>query len=152
MTLSGSVTNKEYYEKILDKTDKYGIKQNIRFLGECKDMDSLYQRATAVIIPSVYEGFGRVAVEAMNNGCLVIGKNTGGSKEQFDNGKEITGKEIALRYTTTKQLTKQLLYASQISAEEYSLVVKNSQLVINQLYTKQQNAREIFNFYSNIMK
>ena len=43
-------------------------------------------KALALFVPSSFEGFGFITVEAMFCGCLVIGRNTGGTKEQFDNG------------------------------------------------------------------
>ena len=55
-----------------------------------------------LIVPSKCEGFGLVTVEGMLNGSLVVGKDTGGTKEQFDNGKSFCGKEIGLRYNTEK--------------------------------------------------
>jgi glycosyltransferase involved in cell wall biosynthesis len=35
--------------------------------------------ATALIVSSYHEGFGFITVEAMFNGCLVIGNNKGGT-------------------------------------------------------------------------
>ena len=63
------------------------------------------RQAKAIIIPSHNEGFGRCMPEAMFNGCLCIGHDTGGTKEQMDNGTEATGEDIALRYQTEDQLT-----------------------------------------------
>ena len=45
----------------------------------------------------------------MYNHCLVIGRNTAGTKEQFDNGLDQTGEEIGLRFDSDLEL-KTLMY------------------------------------------
>lgn len=62
------------------------IASQVVFLGMRKDIYSLMKDAMALIVPSYWEGFGFITTEAMFNGCLVIGRNTSGTKEQFDNG------------------------------------------------------------------
>jgi glycosyltransferase involved in cell wall biosynthesis len=54
-------------------------------------INSLYQYASALIYPSLYEGFGLPPLEAMANGCPVISSNAGplpevngGAAEYFD--------------------------------------------------------------------
>ncbi len=51
---------------------------NIKFLGYVSDADlpSLYSGAQAVIVPSLYEGFGLTTLEAMACGTPVITSNT----------------------------------------------------------------------------
>jgi len=51
---------------------------NIKFLGYVSDADlpSLYSGAQAVIVPSLYEGFGLTTLEAMACGTPVIASNT----------------------------------------------------------------------------
>ncbi len=45
------------------------------------DLAWLYQRATALIFPSFYEGFGLPILEAMGQGCPVITGNSGATAE-----------------------------------------------------------------------
>ena len=54
---------------------------NVKFLGIRKDIYSLMKNAMALVVSSPSEGFGFITVEAMLNGCLVIGRNTAGTKE-----------------------------------------------------------------------
>ena len=51
---------------------------NIKFLGYVSDIDlpALYSGAQAVIVPSLYEGFGLTTLEAMACGTPVIASNT----------------------------------------------------------------------------
>ncbi len=91
----------EYVEKM-----KYG--DRVEMLGFTKDVYSLMSHARAIIIPSFYEGFGLICVEAMMNHCLVIGRNTAGIKEQFDNGMKNTGHEIGIRFNNLTELVQAL--------------------------------------------
>jgi glycogen synthase len=53
------------------------------FLGWVGDdmLHSLYRVAEIVIVPSIYEPFGLVALEAMASGCLCVVADTGGLRE-----------------------------------------------------------------------
>jgi glycogen(starch) synthase len=53
------------------------------FLGWTGDdvLHSLYRAAEVVIVPSIYEPFGLVALEAMASGCLCVVADTGGLRE-----------------------------------------------------------------------
>ena len=43
--------------------------------------NNFYSRSSIAIVPSLYESFGMVAVEAALHGCVVIAKNVGGLPE-----------------------------------------------------------------------
>ena len=62
--------------------------QKTTYLGwvDNKDIDAYYQACDAVIMPSRWEGFGLVAVEAMRNSKAVIVSNKGALPELIDNG------------------------------------------------------------------
>lgn len=56
-----------------------GLSERIKFLGSVEDADvaALYRSATALIFPSLFEGFGLPVVEAMSCGCPVITSTRG---------------------------------------------------------------------------
>jgi glycogen synthase len=60
-----------------------GISRCGSFLGWVGDdmLHSLYRAADLCIVPSIYEPFGIVALEAMASGCLCIVADTGGLRE-----------------------------------------------------------------------
>ncbi len=69
--------------------EKFGLTDTIQFLG-AKDQTLLpeyYAAATAVIMPSDYESFGMVALEAMASGTPVIASEVGGLQFLIENGK-----------------------------------------------------------------
>ncbi len=66
------------------------------FLGWIGDdvLHLLYRIADVCVVPSIYEPFGLVALEAMASGCPCIVADTGGLREVVPHG------EVGLRFRT----------------------------------------------------
>jgi glycogen(starch) synthase len=62
---------------------KLGLLQHGSFIGWTGDdrLHSLYRVADLCVVPSIYEPFGLVALEAMASGCLCLVADTGGLRE-----------------------------------------------------------------------
>jgi glycogen synthase len=62
---------------------RLGLARHGSFLGWVGDdmLHSLYRVADLCIVPSIYEPFGLVALEAMASGCLCVVADTGGLRE-----------------------------------------------------------------------
>jgi glycogen(starch) synthase len=71
-----------------------GLTRSGTFLGWIGDdvLHSLYRIADVCVVPSIYEPFGLVALEAMASGCPCIVADTGGLREVVPNG------EVGLRF------------------------------------------------------
>ncbi len=74
-------------KKWLEKIEKIDLKKRIYITGHLPDDDlkALYNGATALVYPSLYEGFGLPIVEAMACGCPVICSNTASMPEVAGN-------------------------------------------------------------------
>ena len=59
------------------------IPSNVELIENTPDMKSIYGRTRLVVMPSVYESWGRVGVEAMASGIPVIAHPTPGLKESL---------------------------------------------------------------------
>ena len=61
---------------------------NVHLLGWVphQEIDSYMQCFDAVVVPSLWEGFGLIALEAMRNGKAVLASRTGGLAEQIIDG------------------------------------------------------------------
>lgn len=72
-----------------------GLGEHVSFLGWVGPdvLDSLYQVADVCLVPSIYEPFGLVALEAMARGCPCVVADTGGLREIVPHG------EVGLRFT-----------------------------------------------------
>jgi glycogen(starch) synthase len=62
---------------------KLGLMEHGTFIGWTGDdvLHSLYRIADRCLVPSIYEPFGLVALEAMASGCPCIVADTGGLRE-----------------------------------------------------------------------
>src|SRR5690606_21175725 len=78
--VAGSGTHEE---ELKAQAAELGLMKYGRFLGWIGDdvLHSLYRIADLTVVPSIYEPFGLVALEAMASGCPCIVADTGGLRE-----------------------------------------------------------------------
>ena len=151
LLLAGSAMSHEGSVCLLKYCEENHIKDQVLFLGARNDIDYLMQKAYAVIVASDFEGFGRVTAEAMLNGCLVIGRNTTGTKEQFENGLSLTGEEIGIRFEGDEDLSEKMHMAVSLTKEKYNEYTKRAKIVVESLYTPQKCADDIYNFFKSVL-
>jgi glycogen(starch) synthase len=89
--VAGSGTHEEELKK---QAAELGLMDHGTFLGWIGDdvLHSLYRIADACVVPSLYEPFGLVALEAMASDCPCIVADTGGLREIVSHG------EVGLRF------------------------------------------------------
>ncbi len=58
-----------------------GLKNKVSFYGQVRDVHKFYQLSDAIVIPSFYDPFANVTVEALSMGLLVISSPYNGGKE-----------------------------------------------------------------------
>jgi glycosyltransferase involved in cell wall biosynthesis len=69
-----------------ERAARLGISEAVRFHGFVPDVARLYENASVVVVPSLGEGFGMVALEAAERGRAVIASSVGGLPEIVDDG------------------------------------------------------------------
>jgi len=74
----GKDKNIPSYERILEKL---GVRDMVTFLGPVNDVKPLYQFADCAVIPSYYDPFANVTVEALAMGLFVISSKYNGGSE-----------------------------------------------------------------------
>lgn len=151
LKIAGDTKNVHYYSFLLNEVKRLHIEERVDFLGMRKDVNDLMADAYLMIAPSKFEGFGRITAEAMQNGALVLGHNTAGTKEQFDNGLEITGEEIALRYSNHQELVMAMCEVVDNGIEHYFPMIERSQQVVKELYSTECSVRKVYDFYKLIL-
>lgn len=89
LAIAGKIHEASIYgSKILDQIMNHPSKEKIRLLGRVSDdeLGELYTTSDLLILPSKYEGFGLVAMEAQAYGMPVIASKVGGLCEVIDDG------------------------------------------------------------------
>ncbi len=142
----------KFRAKLENLIEEKGLRERILLKGPTNNIYSIMQNSKAIIVASKSEGFGRITAEAMQNGCLVIGKDTAGTKEQFDNGKQMTNEEIGLRYDDEYSLSDAILSLFNMSENAYLTLTRNAKHVVRQLYAVQKNVEEIDDYMVKILK
>ncbi len=73
------------------QAERLGLNDQGVFLGWIGDdaLHSLYRIADLCVVPSIYEPFGLVALEAMASGCPCIVADTGGLREVVPSGERV---------------------------------------------------------------
>ncbi len=77
--------NEVYEAQLEEKIGQYHL-DNIHMLGFRTDVPHVLEQADVSIVTSRYEAFGRVTVEAMLSGNLVLGADSAGTKELLQDG------------------------------------------------------------------
>lgn len=147
LKVAGGALKSSYLKKIKKMAEKLEISDRVLFLGPVADIDNLMRNANAVIVASEFEAFGRVMPEAMFQGCLVIGRDVGGTHEQFENGLLYTGHEIGLRYSTTHELAECIRCLPNVDDNMRQRAFDT----VNCYYSLESNVASIIKFYNKIL-
>lgn len=76
-------------QNIIKKINNKNLKDNVVLKGTISDemLLSLLSKSSLFVIPSLYEPFGIVALEAMAAGCPIVATNVGGLSEIIDHNR-----------------------------------------------------------------
>ncbi len=84
LVIVGSDKRKARYEQLADQR---GVSARIRFLGALKDVAPCYGAADVFVLPTLYDPFPNVILEAMASGLPVITSTKSGGAELVEPGK-----------------------------------------------------------------
>lgn len=143
--VGGFNKNDSYYQYCVELGKNFA--DRIHFIGMRNDVYELMAGAVALVVPSLFEGFGFTTVEAMFNGALVIGRNAAGTKEQFDIGLKQTGEEIGLRFENDDEMPSLMEKAL---VNDFTAMKERARQVVTLNYSTNKNANEIFALYNRI--
>lgn len=146
----GAEQDKSYVASIKTYINAHHQEKNVVFLGMQNDITELMINAKAIVIPSEFEAFGRCMPEAMACGCLCIGHDTGGTQEQFDNGLNLTGNEIGIRYNTVDELANILQKVSITPSSNYDSIRERAFQTVCKLYSYDSSAKSVIDLYKRI--
>ena len=145
MRFAGSYTD-DIYNEYYDLAKNLNVENQIEFLGQVDDIKRLYKDTDVFCMCSKCEAFGRVTVEAMISGKLVIGSASGGTPEILGNG------EYGLLFEANnyKELANKIEYALNHKNEMRELALKGSKHAV-EAFDAELNAEKIYKLYNYIL-
>lgn len=132
------------------------MSDSIEFLGRSDRVKEYMTLATAFLMCSQNEGLGRVSIEAMFYGCLVIGRNSGGTKDFVFDGStgllfnDMNGCVSAMEKATETDHRDIILNAQHFAQENFS--VENYGKEILEVYGKILNKNIMNNYKQQTLK
>lgn len=134
-----------YINKIEELIIRYLLNDNVKILGKRKDLKELYAKADISCVCSRAEAFGRITVEAMLSGCLVIGANTAGTSEIINDKKD----GLLFQSEDSESLYEKILYAIN-NIDEMRQLARQGQQTALEKFSARRNAEDIYNLYCKI--
>lgn len=119
--------------------------ESVVFSGYCKHIELKYKKCDICIVPSKKEAFGRVTVEAMMAGCLVIGADSGGTKEILDDGRG-----LLFEVGKSDQLAEQIRWTMDNKVKARAMA-QNAQLYALLHYSAKKNADDLEKIYTTLI-
>lgn len=139
-------SNEDYLKILKDFTDKNNLSKNILFIDYVDNLNELRDNIDIELMCSKCEAFGRVTIEAMLNSNVVVGNNTGATKELIINN------ETGLLYDDNYV---DLALKIELLINDYNLRSKLSENAYNYArnnFTSKINANKILMEYKYNMK
>ena len=110
LSVIGEDKNSASYEAF---AEQLGLSSHVSFLGKVENPRSFYQLADCLVVPSLYDPFANVTIEALAMGLFVISSSTNGGKEILtEESGLIVDSHDALVFALEKALSKTKTLAS----------------------------------------
>ncbi|MGG4145905.1 glycosyltransferase family 4 protein [Paenibacillus algorifonticola] len=136
-------TDQEYKQGLLAMAQQYKL-DNVHFLGMRRDVADLLQQADLFVLPSVYDIFPTVLLEAMAASLPIVATDVGGVPEMLSgaNGLLVPPQdELALQKAITS-----------IFEQNYKLMGEEGYSLLQQSFTREQYVKRTTEVYEELLK
>lgn len=138
----------KYISQLKNLINSLPCRKSVKLIGHQKDVRPWMRKAKALVVASYNEGFGRMTAEAAFCGCLVIGRNTGGTKEilnviggfPFENDDAVNG------------MYKRMDEVANLSDSHYQEMAERAQLKAVGLYSNESYVEKVYAVYQQLLK
>ncbi|MGC8557339.1 MAG: glycosyltransferase, partial [Fervidicoccus sp.] len=126
---------------------QYGINEYIDFLGVRKDVLELMRESSILVLPSRWEGFGLVLLEAISVGVPIVATKVGGIPEVIEDGKD----GILVEPENPEELSNAIIRLLD-NKELRSLVSSNAYEKIKEEYSIEKYTKTLLSLYKELAK
>ena len=143
--IGGNGVLRPYLERLIEE---YQLEQNVHFLGTIEDsaLNEWYNRVSAVIIPSVFEGFGLTVIEAMACGTPVIATDVDALRDVVKD--DMNG--FLVQYNDVKGLSEKILFLLR-HEEKQSKFSNKGEEIVRTLYNWDNISKDILKIYEEVL-
>lgn len=141
-----SSVNDSYYERLLKYIEINCMENYVIWEGQVKDMVSLRKNMNVELMCSKAEPFGLVTVEGMHSSLLVIGTNSGGTKDLIVD--KVTG--LLCIPNDAADLASKIEYVY-IHPTEADKIAANAYKYVQTHFTIEDNVKSIFNLMKSLL-
>ncbi|MCD8295327.1 MAG: glycosyltransferase [Clostridia bacterium] len=135
----------QYCGEIRSAIVEYNMSEQVKILGKRQDVNELFRLADISFVGSKFEAFGRITVESMLSGCLVIGANTAGTQELICDDSD----GLLFESDDVESLYERLRYALDNRERMKDLAANGRNKALNE-FSAAKNAKEIHDLYTRI--
>lgn len=135
--------NAAYVSRLKEKVLKADCSDKVYFVGFQTEVRQYYQRCKGFLMCSRMEALGRTTIEAMNYGCVVIGRQSGGTAELIDNGR--TG----FLYSSDVELVAKMNF---IASQEVCLIREAAHRYVQEYFTKEVYGCRMKKVYEEVLR
>lgn len=137
--------DEDYINKLKTIASRLGCGDRITWPGFVEDPFNYIAESKALVVASHSEGFGRMTAEAAFAGTLVIGRNSGGTKE-------ILSRTGGFMFDVTEGMYNEMCKVAELTEEKYLIMVDKAQSYAISHYSNEANIENTLNFYNEILK
>jgi hypothetical protein len=128
--------------------DKYDLKKNIKLIFFMDDLTEMRKESSYALVTSKFEALGRVTVEAMLSGCLVIGANTAGTLEMIGSEEE---RGILYNQGDVGSLVKSMLKAMSMPDTKKREKLYNAQKFAIEKFSPEAYTKSLLKVYERVV-
>lgn len=136
----------QYIDYLKNLVMKEDLQEHVIFVGPSDDIPSVLNDMDMLFVCSKNEAFGRITVEGMMAGCLVIGADTAGTTEILKNGKN----GYLYKHGDATDLVEKIINALGNRAEAECIRKIGQKEALN-CYLASKNAKKICDMYKDIV-
>jgi glycosyltransferase involved in cell wall biosynthesis len=143
--VGGGGVLRSYLENFIKKNN---LENNVHLLGTVDDstLNEWYNKVSVVIIPSVFEGFGLTAIEAMACGTPVIATDVDALRDVIEDG--VNG--LFVQYNDVEALSDKIIYLLKNKAEQEKLSL-NGKKKVRTVYNWSNISQDILRVYEHVL-
>lgn len=139
--------NSEYGSRVRAYVTEKNLEENITFMGGRNDVPDILSHCDIAVVCSSNEGFGRVTVEGMMSGCLMIGAGSGATGYIIQDG--VDG--LLYEYGSHDDLANKILWAIKHPLEAKQMGQRAREKAMSK-YTAEHNAEITYRCYEDVLR